>query len=142
MFLLSALIFSITMLIYVAVVLSSGLPTLEQLENPKQDLATQVYSADGELLEHFATTRRTYAPYDSIPKTFISALIATEDREYRNHWGVHTMRIAKAIVKNIFAFRTKEGASTITQQLARNLYFTQEQTAFEKNSRGVDGVSD
>ncbi len=119
-------------LIFVAVVLSDGLPTLEQLENPRQDLATQVYSADGVLLDHFATTRRTYIPYDSIPKNFLNALIATEDRAFYDHWGVHAMRIVKAAVKNVFAFRAKEGASTITQQLARNLYFTQEQTLARK----------
>jgi penicillin-binding protein 1A len=122
----------LALLIFVAVVLSGQLPTLEQLENPKQDLATQVYSADGELLDHFATTRRTYAPYDSIPQNFVNALLATEDREFRNHWGVHSMRILKAMVKNILALRAKEGASTLTQQLARNLYFTQEQTAQRK----------
>lgn len=119
-------------LIFVLVVLSDGLPTLEQLENPRQDLATQVYSADGVLLEHFAITRRTYIPFDSIPKGFVSALVATEDRSFYDHWGVHLMRIMKAAVKNVFAFRAKEGASTITQQLARNLYFTQAQTMARK----------
>lgn len=123
---------SVVVLVFIAIVLSDGLPTLEQLENPKQDLATQVFSADGVLLEHFATTRRTYTPFDSIPKGFINALIATEDRAFYDHWGVHTMRIAKAMVKNVFALRAKEGASTITQQLARNLYFTQEQTVSRK----------
>ncbi len=123
---------AVVVLVFVAFVLSDGLPTLEQLENPKQDLATQVFSADGVLLEHFATTRRTYTPFDSIPKPFINALIATEDRAFYDHWGVHTMRIFKAGLKNVFALRTKEGASTITQQLARNLYFTQEQTVSRK----------
>jgi penicillin-binding protein 1A len=112
--------------------LSSGLPTLEQLENPPQELATRVYSADGVMLELFATTRRTNLAYDSIPRGFINALVATEDRAFYDHWGVHLMRIVKAAVKNVFAFRAKEGASTITQQLARNLYFTQEQTLGRK----------
>lgn len=123
---------AVVVVVFVAFVLSDGLPTLEQLENPKQDLATQVFSSDGVLLEHFATTRRTYIPFDSIPKAFVNALIATEDKAFYDHWGVHTMRIVKAAVKNVFAFRTKEGASTITQQLARNLYFTQEQTMSRK----------
>ena len=113
-------------------VLSDGLPTLEELENPRQDLATQVISADGELLEHFAATRRTYIPFDSLPKSFVDALIATEDREFYNHWGVHTFRIFKAAVKNVTAMRTKEGASTITQQLALNLYFKRERTLARK----------
>lgn len=131
--LISALIaVSVIGIVYVLIVLSDGLPTLEELENPRQDLATQVISADGELLEHFAATRRTYIPYDSIPPAFINALIATEDRAFRDHWGVHTMRIIKAAMKNVFALRAKEGASTITQQLARNLYFTQEQTLSRK----------
>lgn len=118
--------------LYVIIVLSDGLPTLEQLEDPRQDLATQVYSSDGVLLDHFATTRRTYIPFDSIPQTFVNALIATEDRAFYDHWGVHTARVIKAMVKNVFALRAKEGASTITQQLARNLYFTQEQTLGRK----------
>ncbi|MFM8771924.1 MAG: penicillin-binding protein 1A [Candidatus Kapaibacterium sp.] len=112
--------------------LSSGLPTLEQLENPPQELATQVYSADGVMLDLYATTRRTNLSYDSIPPAFLHALIATEDRAYYDHWGVHLTRIFKAAVKNVFAMRTKEGASTITQQLARNLYFTREQTVTRK----------
>jgi penicillin-binding protein 1A len=119
--------------LYVIVVLSDdSMPTLEQLENPPQELATQVFSADGVLLEHFAITRRTYAPFDSIPRHYINALIATEDRAFYDHWGVHSMRIIKAAVKNVFAMRAREGASTITQQLARNLYFTQEQTLARK----------
>ncbi|MEN9795073.1 MAG: hypothetical protein RLZZ150_50, partial [Bacteroidota bacterium] len=117
---------------FIAYVLSDGLPTLDQLEDPRQDLATQVYSSDGVLLEHFATTRRTYTPYDSIPQSFVHALIATEDREFYNHWGVHAVRIVKAAVKNVLSLRTKEGASTITQQLARNLYFSREQTLARK----------
>lgn len=119
-------------ILLVAVILSEGLPTLDQLEDPRQDLATQVYSSDGVLLEHFATTRRTYTPYDSIPQSFVHALIATEDREFYHHWGVHAVRIAKAAVKNVLSLRTKEGASTITQQLARNLYFSREQTLARK----------
>ena len=112
--------------------LSSGLPTLEQLENPPQELATRVYSADGVMLELYATTRRTNLEFDSIPRGFISALVSTEDRAFYDHWGVHMMRIVKAAVKNVLALRAKEGASTITQQLARNLYFTQEQTIWRK----------
>lgn len=116
----------------IAYSLSSGLPTLEQLENPPQELATQVYSADGVMLDLYATTRRTNLAFDSIPRAFVHALIATEDRAYYDHWGVHLTRIFKAAVKNVFALRAKEGASTITQQLARNLYFTKEQTISRK----------
>ncbi|MBM2814088.1 MAG: penicillin-binding protein [Ignavibacteria bacterium] len=113
---------------YVSSVLNEGLPSIEQLENPKQNLATQILSSDGELLDHFFIERRVPLAYDSIPKAFINALIATEDRKFFEHWGVHVNRVATAAIKNVLAGHTKEGASTITMQLARNLY-----TGFENS---------
>ncbi len=99
----------------------SGLPSFEQLENPKAQLASKVYSSDGELIGSFYRQNRIYTPIDSIPKNLINALIATEDRKFYHHWGVDLIRFGKAMVKNIFLFR-REGASTITQQLAKNLF--------------------
>ncbi len=115
-------IIAAAVLIYVNTVIANGLPSLEQLENPSQDYATQIISSDGEVLDHFYKQRRVSLERDSIPKDFINALIAVEDREYFNHWGVHTERIIKAMIKNILAGGIEEGASTITMQLARNLY--------------------
>jgi len=112
--------------------ISDGLPSLSQLENPKQDYATQVFSSDGELLDHYYKFRRVSLPFDSIPTNFINALIATEDKEFYNHWGVHLQRVFNAMIKNIFALRVKEGGSTITMQLSRNLFFTQEGTLKRK----------
>jgi penicillin-binding protein 1A len=120
---------------------SDGLPSLSQLENPKQDYATQVFSADGELLDHYYKFRRVSLPFDSIPPYFINALIATEDREFYHHWGVHLTRIFKAMVKNIFAGHIKEGASTITMQLSRNLFFTQEGTLKRKIREAVTAIA-
>lgn len=111
--------------IFITAVVYDKIPSFDQLENPKQDLATRIVSSDGELLDHFFVKRRTYVPFDSIPKHFVNALIATEDREFYNHWGVHVMRIAKAMVKNVITSR-REGASTITQQLALNLFLKRE----------------
>ena len=102
--------------------LFQGLPQLSSLENPKTDLATKVYSEDGELLEQFFIENRTIVSIDAIPKDLINALIATEDRKFYKHWGIDLDRIAKAMFKNLISFSIKEGASTITQQLARNLY--------------------
>ena len=100
----------------------SGLPSLEDLENPKPQLASKVFSADGELLGQYFIENRTETNFDSLPKHLIDALIATEDRKFYNHWGVDVTRFIKAMVKNIFSLSLGEGASTITQQLARNLY--------------------
>lgn len=108
------------------------LPSLALLENPKPELATQVISSDGEVIGEFYVKRRYYLPYDSIPPFFIKALIATEDRAFFDHWGIHLSRVIKAMIKNILAGHIREGASTITQQLARNLYFSHEVTIERK----------
>src|SRR4030095_1406651 len=102
--------------------LFQGLPPLASLENPKTDLATRIYSEDGELIDQFYIENRTIVSIDAIPKDLINALIATEDRKFYKHWGIDLDRIAKAFFKNLMSFSIKEGASTITQQLARNLY--------------------
>src|SRR5512135_2094001 len=101
--------------------LVSGLPSLAKIENPKPELATRIYSADGEVLDQFFIKNRSHVSFDQIPKPVIEALIATEDKNFYSHWGVDAWRFVKAMVKNVVLFR-REGASTITQQLARNLY--------------------
>jgi penicillin-binding protein 1A len=102
--------------------LFSGLPSLEQLENPRPEIATKVYSSDGEILDHFYIKNRTSVTLEQLPPYLVDALIATEDKNFYHHWGVDLPRFARAMVKNIFTLRLREGASTITQQLARNLY--------------------
>jgi penicillin-binding protein 1A len=102
--------------------LLSGLPSLARIENPRPELATRVIAADGEVLGEFFVKNRTHLPLSDIPPTVINALIATEDKDFYAHWGVDLVRFGKAMIKNMFALRLKEGASTITQQLARNLY--------------------
>jgi penicillin-binding protein 1A len=100
----------------------SGLPSLEQLENPKPELSTKIYSADGEILDYFYIKNRTRTSYEELPSYLIDALVATEDKNFYLHWGVDLPRFMRAMVKNVLSLRLREGASTITQQLARNLY--------------------
>ncbi|KXB97159.1 MAG: hypothetical protein AA908_08370 [Chlorobi bacterium NICIL-2] len=116
------------------------LPSLQQLENPPQEYATRILDRNGRSIESFFVKRRVYMPYDSIPAAFFQALIATEDRQFYNHWGIHLWRIVKAGVKNLLAFRAKEGASTITQQLARNLYFDREPTLARKLREALTAI--
>jgi penicillin-binding protein 1A len=122
------------------VYLAIGLPSLQQLENPTPELATKVYSYDGELLGQFYIKQRAYTPIDSIPKNLINALIATEDRKFYRHWGIDLDRVLKAMVKNILSFRIREGASTITQQLARNLYLSQELSIMRKIREAITAI--
>ena len=114
--------------------LSRDLPSLEQLENPKNLLATVVYTADGEeLARYYEDENRTWVPLDSISQHVIHALIATEDRDFYNHWGVHMRRTLQAPFLSL-AGKT-QGGSTVTQQLARNLY--NEQVNFQVGDRSV-----
>jgi len=118
--------------------LFSGLPSLERIENPKSELATKVYSADGEVLDQFYIKNRSHLALQDIPKSVINALIATEDKDFYDHWGVDMVRFMKAMVKNVFALRLKEGASTITQQLSRNLYLGHnDRTLFDTVTRKI-----
>ena len=125
----SVVILSVLLTIYIIYVIS-GLPSLQQLENPKFSLATVIISDDGEIIDQLCYQNRTMTSIDSIPKNMINALIATEDYRFYKHWGVDVFRFIKARVKNLW--RMREGASTITQQLARNLYLSTEVTLTRK----------
>ena len=107
--------------IFIAIIYS-GLPSLEELENPKPQLASKVFSADGELLGQYFIENRIETNLNKLPDHLVKALIATEDRKFYDHWGVDVTRFFKAMIKNLFSLSLKEGASTLTQQLARNLY--------------------
>jgi penicillin-binding protein 1A len=115
-----AILFFVGYIIY----LSQTLPPLTELENPKIEEATKIFSDNGELIDKFYLKNRTKVSIENVPPDLINALIATEDRKFYDHWGVDVQRIFQAFVKNIISFNlSKEGASTISQQLARNMYF-------------------
>lgn len=115
-----------------------GLPSLQELENPKPILASKVYSDDGEVLGQFFIENRSETNLDSVPQHFIDGLVATEDRKFYDHWGVDLDRFSKAMVKNVLTF-SREGASTLTQQLAKNLYklWIKNETMYDKVVRKV-----
>ncbi len=118
------------------VYLSQGLPSLSELENPKIEEATQIYSDNGELIDKFYLKNRTKVTIENVPQHFINALISTEDRKFYDHWGVDIQRIGKAFIKNIISFDlSKEGASTITQQLAGNLYLNRKEVTLSRKLR-------
>src|SRR2546429_562076 len=101
--------FVVVSLVLYLVEVASGLPSLEELENPHPDLSTKIYTADGLPLDQFFVHNRTYIPFDSIPKGFVNALISTEDQKFYDHWGVNVERILKAVVKNVVSMNlTKE----------------------------------
>ena len=101
--------------------LLSGMPSIQQLENPKTAIASEVKSRDGKVLTRYYTENRTYVPYDKISPHVVNALIATEDHRFYKHWGVDIKGIFAAVFQIVTSGDVR-GASTISQQLARNLY--------------------
>ncbi|TVQ11698.1 MAG: hypothetical protein EA364_09970, partial [Balneolaceae bacterium] len=100
--------------------LMQGLPSIEELENPRTDVASFVMSRDDVVLDTYFVENRTYVPYDRISTHVVNALVATEDHRFYDHWGIDIVRTA-AIPYHLLRGR-RQGGSTISQQLARNLY--------------------
>ena len=104
--------------------LSRDLPSLEQLENYDPDLVTRIYSIDGKVLNELFVQKRVFVELFNIPTHMQNAVIASEDRRFYEHWGLSVRSVARAIGVNILSLSYRQGFSTLTQQLARNLYKT------------------
>ena len=104
--------------------LSRDLPSLEQLENFDPDLVTRIYSSDGKILSELFVQKRVFVELNNIPTHMQDAVIASEDRRFYEHWGLSLRSVARAIGINILSLSYRQGFSTLTQQLARNLYKT------------------
>tara|TARA_R110001632_G_scaffold112095_1_gene223055 strand:- start:87525 stop:89828 length:2304 start_codon:yes stop_codon:yes gene_type:complete len=98
-----------------------ALPTFEELENPEKNLATEVISSDGVTIGKYAFQNRTPVKFKDLPNNLVKALIATEDERFYEHSGIDFRGTARAVVK----LGKGGGASTITQQLAKNLFTKQ-----------------
>ena len=102
----------------------SDIPSFEELEDPKNNLATEIISEDGEILTTFHIENRSFVSYDQLSPSLIDAVIATEDVRFHNHSGIDFRSLARVGVKSIILGRTRSGGggSTITQQLAKTLF--------------------
>ena len=101
------------------------MPPIEELQNPIDRLASQVYSADGKLLGTYSLSRdnRVMVNYDELPQSLVDALVATEDSRFFEHSGIDFWALGRAIVKRgILQQKSAGGGSTITQQLAKQLF--------------------
>ena len=108
---------------------SSDLPDYKILSNYKPPISSRVHSGEGHLIAEYALQKRLFIPYDSIPKQVINSFLSAEDKNFFSHPGVDAKSITRAIiknVKNIYSTKRLEGASTITQQVAKNFLLTNE----------------
>jgi penicillin-binding protein 1A len=117
---------------------SRDLPDYEKLAKYEPPVMTRIHAADGSLMAEYARERRIFVPINVIPKTVIQAFLSAEDRRFYEHGGLDFMGIARALVKN-FQRKGKraEGASTITQQVAKNLLLTSERTFDRKLKEAI-----
>ena len=116
------IIFGMLMVFTFVLYLSKNLPSLEQLENYDPDLVTRIYSSDGKVLNELFVQKRVFIELDRIPEHMQYAVVASEDRRFFDHWGLSMRSIARAIMVNTLSLSYRQGFSTLTQQLARNLY--------------------
>ena len=108
------------------------LPTFDQLENPQNNLATEIISADSVVIGKYFFENRTSAVREDIPEQFINALLSTEDIRYRDHSGIDIRALFRAIYGVFSGKGQSGGASTITQQLAKMLFTKQPASGLDR----------
>ncbi len=108
---------------------SNDIPDYKFLKNYKPPVSSKVYSGEGELVADFSKEKRVFVPYNSIPKNVINAFLSAEDKNFFSHPGVDAKGVMRAVINNIsniISSKRLEGASTITQQVAKNFLLTNE----------------
>lgn len=108
---------------------SSDLPDYKILASYKPPISSRVHSGEGQLIAEYALQKRLFIPYDSVPKNVIYSFLSAEDKNFFSHPGVDAKSISRAIIKNLknmYSEKRLEGASTITQQVAKNFLLTSE----------------
>ena len=108
---------------------SNNIPDYKFLKNYKPPVSSKVFSGNGELVADFSKEKRIFVPYNSIPKNVVNAFLSAEDKNFFSHPGVDAKGVMRAVINNIQNILTSkrlEGASTITQQVAKNFLLTNE----------------
>ncbi len=124
--------FSIVVLMFIFSTLwyfSIGLPDYKKLSNYQPPISSRVYSNDGRLIAEYALEKRLFIPFEAIPKTVVNSFLSAEDKNFFNHPGIDAKGIVRALIKNLKNLsenKRLEGASTITQQVAKNFLLTNE----------------
>jgi penicillin-binding protein 1A len=116
---------------------TQSLPGIDKLNNYSPPTVTRFFADRGELLAEFAYQRRFVVPIDQIPKTLQDAFVSAEDKNFRRHAGVDKEAILRALKKNLVSGSLKEGASTITQQVAKTFLLTPERKFTRKIKEAI-----
>jgi penicillin-binding protein 1A len=108
------------------------LPSLEVLTDYQPKIPLRVYTADGKLIGEFGEERRAVVAIENVPKPMIAAILAAEDDRFYQHGGVDYVGVARAALSNFISGGVRQGASTITMQVARNFFLSKEKTLTRK----------
>lgn len=128
------LLMSILLVVVGAAYLESTLPSVETLKDMKLQVPLRVYSSDGKLMAEFGEARRTPISLKQVPRDLINAILATEDQRFYEHPGVDFRGLLRAGIHVLTNMSAKQGASTITMQVARNYFLTRKKTLVRKLS--------
>jgi penicillin-binding protein 1A len=113
-------------------VYSSNLPQIQDLEHFRPSTITDLYDRKGRIVGSFALERREVVGYDGFAPVLRQAVISIEDKNFESHWGINVFRVAGAAWHDIRSHGRAQGASTLTMQLARNLFLSSDRTAMRK----------
>jgi penicillin-binding protein 1A len=113
-------------------VYSVDLPQIDELEHYRPTTVTDLYDRNGKLIGSFALERREIVGYDGFAPVLRQAVISIEDKNFESHWGINVFRVAGAALHDIRSHGRAQGASTLTMQLARNLFLNSDRTARRK----------
>ena len=126
----SSLLLLITLVIFIVLwTFSNSIPDYSFLKNYMPPVSSKMYSGNGELVADFSKEKRIFVPYEAIPKSVVNSFLSAEDKNFFSHPGVDAKGVLRAIIKNIknmMSSKRLEGASTITQQVAKNFLLTNE----------------
>jgi penicillin-binding protein 1A len=114
------------------IVYSTDLPEVGELERYRPAAITELYDDQGRVIGSFALQRRVVATYDAFPQVLRDSVISIEDKEFESHWGINFWRVLGAAWRNLRSGRSTQGASTLTMQLARNLFLSPERSYSRK----------
>jgi hypothetical protein len=109
----------------------------DELEQYRPSTTTDLYDRKGRIIGSFALERREVVGYDGFAPVLRQAVISIEDKNFESHWGINVFRVAGAAWHDIRSHGRAQGASTLTMQLARNLFLSSDRTAIAQDSGGL-----
>ncbi len=130
--LLGIMVMVIAMIAVIVVLAYPNLPSLEILTDYRPKIPLRVYTAEGHLIGEFGEERRAVVRFDDVPAIMKQAILAAEDERFYQHGGVDALGIIRAAISNLLGGGKRQGASTITQQVAKNFFLTSEKTYSRK----------